>query len=261
MEGVGLKISKGSMICMKGVMNESQLYILQGKTIIGEADFISKQSTTSSTNLWHLRLGHISMKGIDVLAKDQMLLGDKIEPIQFCDSCVMGKSHRVKFNLSGLHKSKGILDYVHTDHRQRQYYDPRHRAVEFQVGDFVFLRVSPMKGVSRFGRAGKLSPRFVGPFEVVGRVGTSAYRVALPPHMSDVHDVFHVSVLRRFVSDADRRVSEEEVEVRPDLTFRETPERVLARDVRQLRNKRIIRSFPISLFIFFSPSLFTRPKD
>ena len=91
-----------------------------------------------------------------------------------------------------------------------------------------------MKGVSRFGRAGKLSPRFVGPFEVVGRVGTSAYRLALPSYMSDVHDVFHVSVLRRFVSDADRRVSEEEVEVRPDLTFRETPERVLARDVRQL---------------------------
>ena len=64
--------------------------------------------------------------------------------------------------------------------RQRRYFDSRHRAVEFQVGDFVFLRVSPMKGVSRFGIAGKLSLRFVGPFEVVARVGTSAYRLSLP---------------------------------------------------------------------------------
>ena len=78
-----------------------------------------------------------------------------------------------------------------------------------------------MKGVSRFGRAGKLSPWYVGPFEVIGRVGPSAYRLSLPPHMSDVHDMFHVSALRRFVSDMDRRVSEEEVVVRPDLTFRE----------------------------------------
>ena len=124
--------------------------------------------------------------------------------------------------------------------RQRRYFDPRHRAVEFQVGDFVFLRVSPMKGVSRFGRAGKLSLCFVEPFELIGRVGTSAYRLLLPEHMSDVHDVFHVSVLRRWVSDVDRRVSEEEVVVRPDLTFRETPERVLARDVRQLQNKHIL---------------------
>ena len=124
------------------------------------------------------------------------------------------------------------------DH-QRKYFDAKHRVVEFQVGDFMFLKVSLMRGVSRFGRGGKLSPRFIGPFEVVERVGKVAYRLLLPTHMSDIHDVFHVSVLRKWMSDAGRRVSEEEVEVRPDLSFRVEPERILAFDVRKLRSKQI----------------------
>ena len=115
--------------------------------------------------------------------------------------------------------------------RQRKYFDAKHRAVEFQVGDFVFLKVSPIRGVSRFDIGGKLSPRFIGPFEVVERVWKVAYRLLLPAHMSDIHDVFHVSVLRKWMSDAGRRVSEEEIEVRPDLSSRVEPERILAFDV------------------------------
>ena len=85
--------------------------------------------------------------------------------------------------------------------RQKNYADPKRRDVEFQVGDYVFLKVSPMKGVMRFGKKGKLAPRYIGPFEILERIGMVAYRLALPPDMSQVHPVFHVSMLREYILD------------------------------------------------------------
>ena len=85
--------------------------------------------------------------------------------------------------------------------RQRSYTDKRRRPLEFQVGDAVFLKVAPLKGVMRFGKKGKLSPRFIGPFEITERIGKVAYRLALSPELSSVHDVFHVSMLKKYVSD------------------------------------------------------------
>ena len=79
--------------------------------------------------------------------------------------------------------------------RQKSYADVRRRPLEFEVGDHVFLKVMPKRGVVRFGNRGKLSPRFIGPFEILERIGTFAYRLALPPSMSGVHEVFHVSML------------------------------------------------------------------
>ena len=73
--------------------------------------------------------------------------------------------------------------------------------MEFQVGDQVFLKISPMKGVKQFGKKGKLSPRFIGPFEILDKVGPVAYRLALPPALADSHNVFHISMLRKYVSD------------------------------------------------------------
>ena len=84
--------------------------------------------------------------------------------------------------------------------RQKNYADVRRRPLEFEVGDHVFLKVMPKRGAVRFGKRGKLSPRFIGPFEILERVGTVAYRLALPPSMLGVHKVFHVSVLRRYTS-------------------------------------------------------------
>ena len=81
--------------------------------------------------------------------------------------------------------------------------------MEYQVGDHVFLRVSPTKGVMRFGIKGKLSPRFIGPFEVLERVGEVAYRLALPPMLAGVHNVFHVSMLRKYASDHNHVVAYE----------------------------------------------------
>ena len=85
-----------------------------------------------------------------------------------------------------------------TQSQQKSYADVRRQPLEFEVGDHVFLKVMPKKGVLRFGKHNKLSSRFIGPFEILERVGTVAYRLALQPSMPGVHEVFHVSMLRRY---------------------------------------------------------------
>ena len=84
--------------------------------------------------------------------------------------------------------------------RQKSYADIRRRPLEFEVGDYVFVKVMPKRGVIRFGKRGKLSPRYIGPFEVLERVGAVANRLALPPSFSRVHEVFHFSMLRKYTS-------------------------------------------------------------
>ena len=85
--------------------------------------------------------------------------------------------------------------------RQKSYVDPRRKDVELHIGDYVFLKVSLMKGVMRFGKKEKLAPRYIQPFKILERIGVVAYRLALPPDMSQVHPVFHVSMLRKYISD------------------------------------------------------------
>ncbi|WVZ94698.1 hypothetical protein U9M48_040563 [Paspalum notatum var. saurae] len=81
--------------------------------------------------------------------------------------------------------------------RQKSYSDRRRRPLVFKEGDHVYLRVSPMKGVHRFGVKGKLAPRYVGPFKISEKCGPVAYRLELPPHLAAVHDIFHVSQLKK----------------------------------------------------------------
>ena len=113
------------------------------------------------------------------------------------------------------------------------------KVVVFMEGDHVGLQVSPMKGVMRFGKKGKLSPRFIGPFEILSRVGEVAYKLALPPSLSAVHPVFHVSMLRKYIPDESHVISLDSVELGPDLTFEEEPIAILDRQVRKLRTKEI----------------------
>ena len=94
---------------------------------------------------------------------------------------------------------------------------------QFEVGDHVFLKVMPKRGVVRFDKRRKLSPRFIGPFEILERVGTVAYRLALPPSMLGVHKVFHVSMIRRYTSDPAHVVDWGGIEVDIDGTFEEGP--------------------------------------
>ena len=87
--------------------------------------------------------------------------------------------------------------------RQKSYADNGRRKLEFSMGDLVFIRVSPMKGVVRLSRSGKLAPRYIGPFPITERIGSMAYRLLLPAQFSAMHDVFHVSQLRKCLRDSD----------------------------------------------------------
>ena len=107
--------------------------------------------------------------------------------------------------------------------RHKSYADVRRRHLEFEVGDHVFLKVMPKRGVVRFDKQRKLSPRFIEPFEIFERVGTIAYWLDLSPSMSGVHEVFHVSMLRRYTPDPPHVVDWGEIEVDTDGTFEEGP--------------------------------------
>ncbi|XP_020701437.1 uncharacterized protein LOC110113273 [Dendrobium catenatum] len=107
------------------------------------------------------------------------------------------------------------------------------------VGDFVYVKVNSMKGVNRFGRLSKLSPRYVRPFGIIERIGKAAYRLLLPDQMSDVYSVFHVSSLRKWMSDSEKKLSVDDVEIQENLQYKEEPEKILAYEIRKLRSKQI----------------------
>ena len=111
--------------------------------------------------------------------------------------------------------------------------------MSFSVRDLVFLKVSPMKGVMRLGKKGKLAPRYIGPFEIQSRVGEVAYRLVLPPELSRIHPVFHLSMLRKYISDPSHVFQPQIVELSEDLTYEEYPVAIVDRQVRQLRTKDI----------------------
>nr|CAD1827468.1 unnamed protein product [Ananas comosus var. bracteatus] len=121
--------------------------------------------------------------------------------------------------------------------RQRSYADQWRRDLEFQVGEHVLLKVSPSRGIKQFGLRNKLSPRFVGPFEILERVGPVAYILALPPSRTCVHNVFHVSKLRKYIPDLSHVISPTSIQLREDLSYEEALLRILAREVKQLQNK------------------------
>ena len=115
----------------------------------------------------------------------------------------------------------------------------KRKYIRYEIGDKVFLKVSPWKKVMRFEKKGKLGPRFISPYEVIEKVGPVAYRLALPPDLEKINNVFHVSMLRRYRSDPSHIVSSETIELRPDLTYEEEPVEMLAREVKELQNKKI----------------------
>ena len=120
---------------------------------------------------------------------------------------------------------------VATD-RQKSYAGMKRKDILYKISEKVFLKVSPWKKVMRFGKNGKLSPRFIGPYEVIEKVGPVAYKLALPSDLEKIPNVFHMSMLRRYRLDPSHVVSSEKIELRPDLTYEEEPVEILAREVK-----------------------------
>ncbi|GJZ07864.1 putative reverse transcriptase domain-containing protein [Tanacetum coccineum] len=124
--------------------------------------------------------------------------------------------------------------------RQKSYADVRRKPLEFQVGDKVMLKVSPWKGVIRFGKRGKLNPRYIGPFKIIAKVGTVAYRLELPEQLSRVHSTFHVSKLKKCMAEEPLAIPLDEIQVDDKLHFIEEPVEIMECEVKRLKQSRIL---------------------
>ncbi|KAA3479903.1 DNA/RNA polymerases superfamily protein [Gossypium australe] len=174
------------------------------------------------------------------MAPYEALYGRKCRTPLFWTELNENKLHRVDLIKDSEQKVKLIRDYLKTaSDRQKSYADLKQKDIEFEIGDKVILKVSPWKKVLRFRRKGKLSPRFIGPYEIIERVEPVAYRLKLPSELEKIHNVFHDSMLRRYRSDPLHVIAPSEIEIRSDMTYEEEPIRILAREVKELRNKKI----------------------
>ncbi|GJV70463.1 putative reverse transcriptase domain-containing protein [Tanacetum coccineum] len=123
--------------------------------------------------------------------------------------------------------------------RQKSYAHIRRKPLEFQVGDRVMLRVSPWKGVIRFGKCGKLSPRYIRPFKILARNGPIAYKLELPQELSGIYNTFHVSNLKKWLFDKNLVIPLDEIKIDDKLHFIEEPVEIIDREVKQLKQIRI----------------------
>ncbi|GJW38112.1 putative reverse transcriptase domain-containing protein [Tanacetum coccineum] len=124
--------------------------------------------------------------------------------------------------------------------RQKSYANKRRKPLEFSIGDYVLLKLLPWKGVIRFGKKGKLAPRFVGPFEIVEKVGPMAYRLDLLEELNSVHDTFHVSNPKKCLADPTLQVPLDEIRVDAKLNFVEEPVEILEREFKKLKRSKIV---------------------
>nr|GEY06036.1 putative reverse transcriptase domain-containing protein [Tanacetum cinerariifolium]GEY06139.1 putative reverse transcriptase domain-containing protein [Tanacetum cinerariifolium] len=122
----------------------------------------------------------------------------------------------------------------------KTYADKRRKPLEFSICDHVLLKVSPWKGVVRFGKKWKLAPRFVGPFEIIEKVGTVTYQLDLPEKLNSVHDTFYVSNLKKCLADLTLQVPLDEIRVDDKLNFVEEPLKIMEREFKKLKRSRIV---------------------
>ena len=123
--------------------------------------------------------------------------------------------------------------------RQKSYFDKRRKPLKFNVGDHVYLRVSPTKGVQRFGIKGKLAPQYIGPYEIIEECGPVAYQLRLPSQLAAVHNIFHVSQLKKCVRVPTEIVAQQDIFVEPGFSYAEYPLRIMDQKERGTRRKEV----------------------
>jgi len=153
-----------------------------------------------------------------------------------------------------------------TQSRQKSYADKRRRTLEFEAGDHVFLRVTPTTSIGRALKSRKLTPRFIGPYQIMRRIGPAVCEITLPPHLGNLHNVFHVSQLRKYIADPTHVLEDGDMQIREDLTIGAGPMRILDSQIKKLRGKEMSwemedvmrRSYP---HLFPSKFSFSRAKN
>ncbi|XP_074288790.1 uncharacterized protein LOC141613946 [Silene latifolia] len=230
-----VKIQEWKGLLEKGEPSRFELHkdgslIFKGRWCIPcDEEFKKKIMNEAHNTLYHTSIG---------MAPFEALYGRKCEsPICWDDS--------TKAVILGPQMIQDIVDQVHiirekmraAQDRKKSYADLRRSDNEFGVGDKVLLKVSPMRGVMRFGKREKLSQKFIGPYEILDRVGEVAYRLALPPALDRVHNVFHVSQLRKYESDPSHVLEVEMIELDNALTYVETPKEILDRKVKKNKTR------------------------
>ncbi|XP_057734518.1 uncharacterized protein LOC130949943 [Arachis stenosperma] len=123
---------------------------------------------------------------------------------------------------------------------QKSYADQMRKSLEFEEGDHAFLKVTPTIGVDKTIKMKKLNPRYIGLFQILERVGPMAYRMALPPHLSNLQDVFQMSQLQKYTPDASHVLEPESVQLKEDLTLLVTPVRIDDTNIKRLRGKEVL---------------------
>ncbi|WMV46591.1 hypothetical protein MTR67_039976 [Solanum verrucosum] len=123
--------------------------------------------------------------------------------------------------------------------RQKSYTEVRRRDLEFEVDDLVYLKVSPMKGVMRFGKKVKLSPRSISPYRISKRIGNVVYKLELPQELAVVHPMFHISMLKKCMGDPSLIIPTEDIDIKDSLSYEEILVQILDRQVRKLRTKEV----------------------
>ncbi|KAK6128137.1 hypothetical protein DH2020_038127 [Rehmannia glutinosa] len=139
-----------------------------------------------------------------------------------------------------MEKVKLIKERIRTaQSRQKSCTDKRRKDLEFEVGDEVFLRLSPRKGLINPKKGGKLSPRYIGPYKILQRIGKLAYRPKLPAQYAGMHDVFHVSRFKKYQPDPEHIITRDAPPLMENLSYTEEPIRIIDQQVRQLRTREI----------------------
>jgi hypothetical protein len=178
---------------------------------------------------------HLSLERVGIMWNTAVLESD-------------GESH--VFGLEVLRDAKKQVQMIRENlkvaqSRQKSHADKR-SDLSFKIGDFIYLKLSPMRGTYRFKVKGKLAPRYVGPFKIVDRKVEVAYQLELPPQLSDVHDIFHVSQLKKCLRILEEQLQMEELDLGGDLTYSEKPIKILNMAERVTRNK-VIKKCKVQL--------------